>query len=322
MMHSADWVPAGIRWDGASPLVEWCHLGELRPTDPFFEQTIDRAMRQPFNLLFSHRTPLGEFAAEEAQAAELNLAGLIFHMSRCGSTVVSRMLAALERNVVLSEPAPLDQVVRLPSRLDLPPDALASLMRGMVAALGRKRRASERDLFIKLDAWHVLLLPLFRRAFPNVPWIFIYREPLEVIASLIRSRPTALFPNWIPASLLSSPAPSARLNEDEYAVLVLANYLRAAIEHRDGGLLVEYGELPDAACMKILDHFGLRYGEADRAAMHEAAMYDSKSPKVRFRPDGAPKRQEVGEEIRLLTQAQLAPLYRQLEALRLGARPS
>jgi hypothetical protein len=298
-------------------MVEWCHLGDLPITDPIFEQTVDRAMRQPFNLLLSHRTPLHEL--EQAQNADLNLAGLIFHMSRCGSTVVSQMLAALERNVVLSEPAALDQVVRLPARLpDMPQDRLVPLMRGMVAALGRKRRA-ERDLVIKLDAWHVLLLPLFRRAFPTVPWVFVYREPLEVLSSLARSRPAQMLPNWIPASLLSPAAVAAAADIDAYAVQVLACYLRAAIDSlADGGLLVEYRELPDIG--RIIDHFGLRYDEVELAAMRSAALQDAKSPRVRFRPDGAAKRAEASEEMRLLTETHLAPLHARLEALRLAQR--
>jgi hypothetical protein len=316
--HSAAWVPSGIRWNGADPMVEWCHLGDLPITDPFFEQTVDRAMRQPFNLLFGHRTPLHEL--EQAQQAELKLAGLIFHMSRCGSTVVSQMLGALERNVVLSEPAALDQVVRLPTRLPDMRDRLVPLMRGMVAALGRKRHA-ERDLVIKLDAWHVLLLPLFRRAFPTVPWVFVYREPLEVLSSLARSRPAQMLPGWIPASLLSPAALAAAADIDGYAVQVLACYLRAAIDHlADGGLLVKYRELPEAACTKIPAHFGLRYGEAELAAMRAAALQDAKSPRVRFRPDGAAKREEASAEMRLLTETHLAPLHARLEALRLAQR--
>ena len=314
--HSAAWVPSGIRWNGADPMVEWCHLGDLRATDSFFEQTVDRAMRQPFNLLFGHRTPLHEL--EQAQQAELKLAGLIFHMSRCGSTVVSQMLGALERNVVLSEPAALDQVVRLPTRLPDMRDRLVPLMRGMVAALGRKRRV-ERDLVIKLDAWHVLLLPLFRRAFPAVPWVFVYREPLEVLASLARSRPAQMLPGWIPASLLSPDAAAAAADIDGYAVQVLACYLRAAIDSlADGGLLVEYRELPDIG--RIIDHFGLRYDDAELGAMRAAALQDAKSPRVRFRPDGAAKREEASEEMRLLTETHLAPLHARLEALRLAQR--
>lgn len=315
MSHSADWVPAMIRRDGTELLLEWCHLGDIRFTDPFFEQSIDRAMRAPFNLLFSHRTPLREVAG---QSPELNLAGLIFHMSRCGSTVVSNMLAALPENVVLSEPAPLDQLLRLVMP-NMPQDRLVDLMRGFVAALARKRREQERDLFIKLDAWHVLLLPLFRRAFPDVPWLFVYRDPLEVLASIVKDRPRQLFPHWIPPALLS--LASAPVDLDDYGAQVIANFLQAAIAHHDdGGLLVEYGELPEAACTRIRDHFGLRYREADLAMMRAAALSHAKRPSERFRPDGAAKRQEASEEIRRLAQTHLRPLYDKLDVTRAGAR--
>jgi hypothetical protein len=244
-------------------------------------------------------------------------------MSRCGSTVVSQMLSALSCNVVLSEPGPLDQIMRAAAwQPDTPDDRIVALMRGMVAAFSRRRSAPERDLFIKLDAWHVLLFPLFRRAFPDVPWVFIYREPLEVLSSVVRTRPMPLFPNWIPPSLLAhAPAEPAAPDLDEYGVCVLASYLCAAIaHHRDGGLLVAYDELPDAACTKILDHFGLHYGEADLAAMRAAGLHDPKRPELRFRPDSAEKRKEASEELRRLSETQLSPLHAQLEALRLAVR--
>ncbi|HZY58394.1 MAG TPA: hypothetical protein VFE56_01445, partial [Candidatus Binataceae bacterium] len=106
-----DWIPAQVRWAPEGALVDWCHLGDLRFTAPFFEQTITAAMSHPFNLLFGVTTGLD---ALPPASFELRPAGLIFHMSRCGSTLASRMLAALPRNVVLSEPVPLDQVLRAP----------------------------------------------------------------------------------------------------------------------------------------------------------------------------------------------------------------
>ena len=313
---TADWVPSIIRWR-PTPMLEWCQLGGLRFTDPFFEQTIRRATHQPFNLLFEHRTSLSEIVAT-TQRPELRLAGLICHMSRCGSTVVSQMLAALARNVVLSEPAPLDQIIRVPARLGVhSPVELPPYLHGMVAALGRKRHPQERDLFIKLDAWHILLLPLFRRAFPDVPWLFVYRDPVEVLASLARSRPLQMFPHWIDAGLLApAPAGLANLPPDTYTTHVLACFLRAAIgHHRDGGLLLEYGELPEAVCTRVRDHFGLDCSKEDLAAMRAAARWNVKQTGVRFRPDGAAKRHSASAEIRLLAESELAPLHAQLDAL-------
>ena len=314
-----DWVPSIIRWR-PEPMLEWCHLGRLRFTDPFFEQTIRRATHQPFNLLFSHQSPLGAIMARPPRP-ELRLAGLIFHMSRGGSTVVSQMLAAIVRNVVLSEPAPLDQILRIPGRLGARShDELVPCLRGIVAAFSRRRGPEERDLFVKLDAWHVLLLPLFRRAFPNVPWVFVYRDPLEVLASLARSRPLQMYPGWIdPALLTPAAADEPVLTPDAYTAHVLACLMRAAIEHHGDGLLVQYGDLPEAACTQVLDHFGLTYTNAELAAMRAAAGTDVKQPGVRFRPDGEAKRQSANDEIRELAHTRLVPLYARLEALRRSA---
>jgi hypothetical protein len=190
----------------------------------------------------------------------------------------------------------------------------------MVAAFSRKRQPQERDLFIKLDAWHILLLPLFRRAFPNVPWIFIYRDPLEVLASLARSRPLQMFPHWIDRALLA-PAPDdwSSLSPDAYTAHVLACFLRAAIDHhRDGGLLAEFGELPEAGCTRVAGHFGLSCSGEELAAMRIAARQNVKQAGVRFRPDSAAKRRNASAEIRALAETQLAPLHARLDALRCG----
>jgi hypothetical protein len=295
--------------------VQWCHLGDLRFTDPFFEQTVWRAMKHPFHLLFSHHTPLD---ALEDQTRELRLAGLIFHMSHCGSTLVSRMLAALDCNVVLSESAPLDRILKLPRLADVSEEQLVRWIRGVVAALSRKRHAAERNVFIKLDGWHVLLLPLFRRAFPDVPWVFLYRDPLEVLAALEVLRPGQTLPGAIDPALLGLDASSvAAMSVEAYGALMLERYCGIAIEsHRDGGLLVEYRELPDAVCGKVLDHFGLHYGAAELAAMAAAAQFNAKNPAKRFQPDGETKRRNASERTHELARG-LAPLYERLESLRL-----
>src|SRR5678816_558328 len=103
----------------------------------------------------------------------------IFHMSRCGSTLVAQMLAALERNIVISEARPIDQV--LGAKVD--EERRIAWLRWIVNALAQRRRPAEEFFFIKLDAWHVLHLPLIQRAFPNTPWVFLYRDPIEVMVS-------------------------------------------------------------------------------------------------------------------------------------------
>ena len=60
-------------------------------------------------------------------------------------------------------------------------------LRWMVEVLGRPR-AQEKHYIIRFDARNIIDLPLIRRAFPNVPWVFVYRDPIEVMVSHLDRR--------------------------------------------------------------------------------------------------------------------------------------
>jgi hypothetical protein len=87
-----DWMPIRVYSRDSSDLVDWCFMNDERFTHPFFTDTIRTRMREPFNLIFRHQTPietLREIVGEDVIAPT----GFIFHMSRCGSTLVAQMLA-------------------------------------------------------------------------------------------------------------------------------------------------------------------------------------------------------------------------------------
>ena len=74
--------------------------------------------------------------------------------------------------------APIDSAVQLAATGR---DASAALLRAMIAAFTGRLGGENRHCVVKLDSWHVLALPLFRRAFPQVPWVFLYRDPIDVM---------------------------------------------------------------------------------------------------------------------------------------------
>jgi hypothetical protein len=299
-------------------MVDWCHLGDLRFTDPFFAQTIDRAMAHPFNLLFGRSSALD--ALDEPEASALRPAGLIFHMTRCGSTLITRMLASLRTAVVLSEPPPIDHLLRAPAgQPDVTIDRILGWVRGLTAALGRRRHPEERELIIKLEGWHTLLLPQIRRAFPDVPWAFLYRQPLEVLASLDLMRPHRMMPGAIAPALVGlSSSQALAMPLDRYAAVMLERICRVAAEHcgEGDGMLIEYRELPDAVPARLLAHFGLDCGAGDMARMREVARFDAKQPTLRYSDDSAAKREAASPQINELAETMLAPVYAQLEKLR------
>jgi hypothetical protein len=240
-------------------------------------------------------------------------------MSRCGSTLVSQMLAALPSNIVVSEANPIDTVLQAPYwRPDAGEDRQARWLAAAVGALGQKRSGDEQRYFLKLDCWHTLALPLFRRAFPAVPWVFLYRDPVEVMVSQVRMPGTQMLPQRIGPNLYGIERSYGPGTEEDYYARVLAKVCEPVLRHHGdgGGLLVNYRELPEALFTAILPHFGVTCSEADRAAMAEAARFDAKTPGVAFAADSEAKQRKASETIRAATARWLDDPYRRLEVLR------
>ena len=311
------WLPIGTAWCDGRLLVEWSWFGGRRLSEPFFQGDVQRSLALPFNRLFRAVTPIERLAEWLAQHPPLRPSGFIFHMSRCGSTLVSQMLAACADNVVISEAAPIDEVVRArQTRGDLAEDEQARWLEGIVGALGQPR-AGERRLFVKLDCWHTLALPLFRRAFPDLPWVFLYRDPVEVMVSQRQLPGMQMLPGAFAPELLGI-APT--LDRDDYCARVLARICEPIVaEHaRGGGLLVNYRDLPQALWTAILPHFSVAASAEERASMMETAKYDAKMPGYEFTPDAEARQRAAKPATRAAAAHWLADVYGRLETLRQG----
>jgi hypothetical protein len=293
--------------------VDWVHFGSQRLVEPFFEDSLRQARRRPINMLLRRRTRLSDLVGSQTDIAP---DGFIFHMSRCGSTLVAQMLASVEGHHVLSEAPPLDAVVQLAhGRPHVPIEERAALLRAMVAALGRSEDGRRRRYFIKLDSWHTLALPLFRRAFPDTPWLFLYRDPIEVLVSHRRMRGLQTVPGAM--GDLYGIAGGERMAAEDYVAHVLARICEAALEHHDlgQGLFVNYRELPSVVEARILPHFNITADRALREAMAEAAWRNSKMPRLAFDRDEAAKQAEASPAVRAAADAVLGDVYRRIEAI-------
>jgi hypothetical protein len=313
------WLPIRASRQAGELYVHWAYFGERRLRSPFFEGDVRGCLAQPFNQLFRHVTPIETLAGWLDQRPHLQPSGFIFHMSRCGSTLVSQMLAALPSSIVVSEASPIDMVVQARLwRPELDEDRQARWLAAMIGALGQTRAGGERHYFIKLDCWHTLALPLFRRAFPAVPWVFLYRDPVEVMVSQLRMPGTQMLPHGIGPNLYGIERSYGPGSAEDYYAHILAKVCEPVAEHYSsgGGLLVNYRQLPDALFATILPHFGVDCSETERAAMTEAARHDAKAPGFDFAPDSAAKQQAATEPARAAAERWLGDIYRTLETLR------
>ena len=275
------WPPPGWAVErsistGSDLQFEWIWLGKKRLTEPFYEDTIRQYRNRPLNRLVRARTSLAALVGHAAAGDIRSPDGFILHMSRCGSTLLAQMLAQLHGHVVVSEAEPLDSVMRWATR-DASPLQIAALQ-AIVKALGRTRTGNAQRLFVKLDAWHTLALPILLKAFPGVPWIFLYRDPAEVVASHAQRPGSHVAPGALPADVLAIESADL-LPYHEYCALALARICRAALDHLDmgGGLLVNYCELQPQIPGRLLRHFGIELGAREAAIMAQATAYHSKT---------------------------------------------
>lgn len=311
------WVPMHLGWESTGPVVEWCHLGHKRLTAPFYDQTISEAMRSQFNLVFHHRTPVGTLLDWAAEHPGIPPTGFIFHMSRCGSTLVSRMLAALHHTVVVSEPPPLNAVLRAGNRGVDEAQRLAWL-RAMISALGQPRVGTETQFFVKFDNAHTLDLPLIRRAFPEVPWIFMYRDPVEVMVSQLDNPAPHMLGSMGDAGVPGlDPRAAMHMRQEEYCARMLAAICSTALAELEssGGLAVAYTDLPEVVWTQVGRHFGTEWSEAEVQVMKLLAPYHAKNPSFFFSGDQESKQKQASADVRELCATWLEPLYARLRQL-------
>ena len=312
------WLPTAIVPTPQGAAVSWTHFAGKPLSQSFFESSARIAAGLPLNRLVNQRSTLQSLIDAPLPEDALSPDGFIFHMSRCGSTLAAQMIAALPGAIVVSEAAPIDSVVQLNYQIPgLPFDLHVRVLRAMVAALGRNRTGHDRRYVIKLDAWHIKALPLFRAAFPDTRWVFMYRDPVEVMVSQKRRTGLMVVPGEMP--------PASFATDDQHSMLAHgANILgRIAQAGADGialggGILVNYNEMPDAVADRMLPHFGIAIDATDRAAMHVATRQDEKSKDKVFSTDSDGKRAEATSDIRHIVAQHMAAPHAALEALRSG----
>ena len=162
------------------------YFNEKTFTEPFFFYTIQSVRRLPFNSgIFSPVSSIDFLEDVAMQFPALPPDVFIFHVSRCGSTLLAQMLSTrTDIYIAVSEPPLLDDILRLRYKMPgITETAIEQAFCAGVKALGRKRVGNEQHFIIKTDAWHLFFYPLIRRLYPDTPFILLYRNPEEVYHS-------------------------------------------------------------------------------------------------------------------------------------------
>ena len=305
------WLPIRI-WPLAEQWqVDWCWFADTPLHQPFFRDAVEEALRLPFNQAFRRQTPLSVLTEWQAQSPGLAPSAFILHASRCGSTLISQMLARLDDHIVVSEPPPLDALLRG----ELPETERRAAISGLLSAYGQRRRGIEQRLVIKLDAWNIGEWPLLQTCFPDTPWLFVYRDPLEIAVSHVRRPGMHMVPGMLGDCVLDDGLPFA--GREDFIARRLGRLFEAGYIHcRDGsGLVVNYSELPEAMAGRLAGFFRLNAEQCQR--MLAATSQHAKQPSQRFFADGEDKRREASSQLQAQVKRCAAAPYAALERLRL-----
>ncbi|HYY00987.1 MAG TPA: hypothetical protein VE908_15805 [Mycobacterium sp.] len=313
----ARWTPIRFNFDGPTPTVDWADLSAERFDEPFFDQTVARWATSPGAQPLV-RTGLEALVALDAEPS-LDPGGMIFHLSRCGSTLVSRLLGTLPGVVVVAEPSPLNALLGLdPNRVDAA--ALVQTVRLLVRALGRLRHGDERHLVLKCTSWNIRRQEILAAAFPDTPWVWVQRDPTQVVASLLANPPGWLGVREVPPQTALrfgvDPAALPTMTRPEFAARALGAMLLSATVGPGRRICVDHADLPAAVWDRVAAHFGMDIDDAAIERVTEQSRFYSKDsgarPFSRDLPEHRPVTDEMSDAARLFAE----PGYRLLTSRR------
>ncbi len=318
----AGWLPIRLFIKDRTVWVDWCYRGAAALRAPFFQDDAQRLISLPFNLAFRRHTPIAELVAwvhrDAGQRRIAPLKAFVAHVSRCGSTLISQMLAHQPTHVVMSEPPMFDMLINIHDRLpEISREQQIEWLRSLVAVLGQAP-ADEQHLVIKLDAWHIVEHALISEAFPDVPWLFLYRDPVEVAASQMAQRASYMVPGMVSAiTRLVSIKTMMGVSAEHHIATVLGKFFEAGarICERGGAQAVNYRSLPSAVWTTLREPLGLSDDAETIALLGASAGRDAKTPQMPFEPDSARKQGAASAALRDAVTASCRGAYARLLAL-------
>ena len=274
-------------------------------------------------------------ARQDAAARAMEPAGFVFHESRCGSTLVANSLMAMEPEVnrVYSESPPPLSAAKMISDDDDQSGSAVQLLRDVIYMMGRTNEPNERRLFFKIQSIGTKSIPAFSKAFPTTPWIFLHRDPVQVMMSHLKTkekteavctRSRSAPPSDL-VELVKTRDPSAkvsRLSTEDFCAAHLASLCEAAYsayENRKGnGKFVDYVDLPEALVDNIIpNHFGQPMDDESKSRILKVSGTYSKARTVgkTWQEDSQEKEDAARPEIHAASVKYLQPVYEKLKGL-------
>ena len=222
-------------------------------------------------------------AKKSEQIHPLAVSGFVFHETRCGSTLVANILAASTHHRVYSEAGPpltaLQQCHGNNKNNKCNQPAHDALLKDVFFMMTRSNLQQEHHVFFKFQSIAVHHMSLLTRLFPTTPWIFVFRNTLEIIMSHLKT-PEQTKAVCLRSSMQGGPT-TTTMSPTERCAAHLATLCRAALEEYqqspNPGYFVNFDQLPNIMWDVVLpQHFGIPNNKDDQDQMMTVANVYSK----------------------------------------------
>ena len=321
-MIEPGWMPVDAVVVDGRPGLLWMQMVDVSFFEPFFQQTVDRVRAE-------HPERLEQFTEFDAllqldkALPRAEPAGFIFHSSRCGSTLLANACRSLNNSIVLSEANAIDKLIaRFITDAGEPvKETLYSVfLRATVNALAYS--GTERRLFIKFSCCSVSQLERIRRIWPRVPWVFLYRDPVETIVSNVATPPAWLLDedHRVLAHITgTSPAAVAEMSLEELCARSIGSFFSTAHTlANDNSMLLNYNQLSLPVISGILNFFNVRPSTGELESIASGTrIYSKETSAVReFVPDTDAKQKLASDLVREMAERWAIQPYDVLERSR------
>ena len=303
------WLP--YRYQAKNRSIHWC-LPAGHATEPFQDETIARYRQTVLvNQFITPKTALGSLDIQAQSVRSITPAGFIFHLSRCGSTLVSGCLSELDTSCVFSESPVLTDIL-LDQTLD---KTLQQQHLQQLIDLQASVFPARPDVVIKWNAWDIFRWELIRAIYPQVSVIFLVRNPVEILASHQKLAGRHMSGDPVLAShypQLASPA-----NDEPilgFRVRVLESLLTAMEKHchEINVKIVDYVQLDLNKIYALCNCFVVAQSGEAMLSVARRMQANAKSLGQSFSGDSEQKRQQFNATDKTLIESRLLQLYQQL----------
>ncbi|KAL3917208.1 MAG: hypothetical protein SGILL_004820 [Bacillariaceae sp.] len=267
----------------------------------------------------------------------LNFTAAAFHESRCGSTLVANSMIAMdpEKHRTYSESSPPIAAMKsvCPNFQQCSEEQAAKILQDVIYMMSRTDDPKEERVFFKFQSITSQSISTFQMAFPKVPWMYVYREPVQVMMSHVKDDPKLTRAICTrsrvgrPPKIIQAIAhrhgydDSRDLESAQYCAAHLASLTESAVENlNDMAIPINYAELPSIMWEKIMPRiFGRPLSQKEIDNMESVSHEYSKGRGQRageFKGDSEQKAQAASTEVKEAAEEFLTDSYDKLNAFK------